>query len=532
MSLPSTHALLRRSFLRLVLVIGLAVTVLFSLGIVVAINRFATPTQNAKLLSSIADYENTLQPMLANADPALRKKLLAILRESAFITLAELDSDAKTGELAGYSISLQLLQNSPASLVQWIDQGVRYDSERLTPIGPVPEHWRSALRGRTRSIVITEPEGSPLLQGELADAGLETLLVPITDERAVAVMSPTRALGHWYGLGSFGWTVLLGAALVTVALLLPAMLLAGVVARRDAPRLERPLAELAAVAERYLDGAFEARVRYPGGTRETELLGRVLNELGARLQQTLGMLEERNRELDVSLRTQQRLFTDVSHDLRTPLAALLINAELAQQQDPGSRELHVVVSEAGNLRRLVEDIFAIARLGSGQLRLDRRSVVPDQAIGEAVAAVHAAAKGRSIDLHAKSGAAPAPSVWADPQRLGQVLRNLLGNAIRHTGPGGQVEVQAAADPAGTHLRLEVRDTGEGIRPEDLPRVFERFWRADQVRPSEAGERSTGLGLAIVKALVEAMGGDVGIESTPGIGTRVWFTLPLAPRDTG
>ncbi|WP_397607994.1 ATP-binding protein [Silanimonas sp.] len=530
MNLPSVHQLLRRSFLRLVFVIGVVVITLFSIGTVALINQMETPTQNARLLSSIAMHEDTLRPMLANADPGLLKAVLAILRDSAFVTLARFGGDARSGELVGYGFSLQLLQNTPPDLVEWIDDGLRYNSATLSRIGPVPRHWREALRGRTRSIIFTEPEHSPLLRGSLADSGLETLLIPITDRRAVAVMSPTRALGHWYGIGSFGWTLLIGAALVTMALLLPAMLLAGLVVRMDSGRIEQPMAEVAAVAERYLRGDFDARVVDPGGMRETEVLGRVLNDLGERLARTLGDLEQRNQALDGLLKAQQQLFADVSHDLRTPLAALLINAELGQSLHPSSRELEVVVSEAMNLRRLVGDIFSIARLGSGQLRLETQSLDAAALVEGVVVASHAAAEFRGIKVASSIAEGYSPVVLADPHRLGQILRNLIGNAIRHTSQDGQINVIVERTVNASLVLFSVTDTGEGITEEDLPKVFDRFWRGESSRLSIDGERPSGLGLSIVKMLVEAMGGSVGIESAIGKGTRVWFTLPSASVD--
>jgi len=117
-------------------------------------------------------------------------------------------------------------------------------------------------------------------------------------------------------------------------------------------------------------------------------------------------------------------------------------------------------------------------------------------------------------------------VLADPDRLAQVLRNLLSNALRHTPPGGQISISArAADDA---VEIAVADTGEGIQPEDLPHVFDRFWRADRSRTRETG--GSGLGLAIARQLVEAQGGAIGVESEPGRGSRFWFMLPTCPED--
>ena len=117
-----------------------------------------------------------------------------------------------------------------------------------------------------------------------------------------------------------------------------------------------------------------------------------------------------------------------------------------------------------------------------------------------------------------------PVVVADPERVGQVLRNLLSNALHHTPPEGRIVIEAQAVPEG--IEVAVRDTGSGIAPDQAPYVFERFYRADPSRNRATG--GAGLGLAIVKQLVEAHGGRVWLESTPGEGTTVRFTLPSAP----
>jgi two-component system sensor histidine kinase BaeS len=157
---------------------------------------------------------------------------------------------------------------------------------------------------------------------------------------------------------------------------------------------------------------------------------------------------------------------------------------------------------------------------AGTLRL-HREVVP---VGELLAAVVAGHRARAtaggVELACEGGG----QVWADPVRLRQVLDNLVTNALRHTPTGGRVDLRAFAD--GGELVIEVRDTGTGIAAEDVPHVFDRFWRAEKSRSRLTG--GSGLGLAIVKKLVEGHGGTVGMASSVGEGSRFWVSLP---RDT-
>jgi two-component system OmpR family sensor kinase len=147
-----------------------------------------------------------------------------------------------------------------------------------------------------------------------------------------------------------------------------------------------------------------------------------------------------------------------------------------------------------------------------------------------VVASHAAAEFRGIKVASSIAEGYSPVVLADPHRLGQILRNLIGNAIRHTSQDGQINVIVERTVNASLVLFSVTDTGEGITEEDLQKVFDRFWRGESSRLSIDGERPSGLGLSIVKMLVEAMGGSVGIESAIGKGTRVWFTLPSASVD--
>jgi signal transduction histidine kinase len=221
---------------------------------------------------------------------------------------------------------------------------------------------------------------------------------------------------------------------------------------------------------------------------------------------------------------RRQLVSDVAHELRTPLTNL--RAQLEAIEDG------IVPADAAALRSLHEETLLLARLvgdlqdlslaEAGRLRLDRVSCSPREALETAAASFRVQAEARRIAVRVED--AGAPPVLVDRARLAQILRNLLANAVTHTTDGG--EVTLAARDEGAFVRFEVRDTGEGIAPEHLPHVFDRFYRADASRARATG--GAGLGLAIVRHLVEAHGGEVAAASEPGRGAAVSFTLPRNP----
>jgi signal transduction histidine kinase len=182
------------------------------------------------------------------------------------------------------------------------------------------------------------------------------------------------------------------------------------------------------------------------------------------------------------------------------------------------------------LSRLVEDLRELALADAGQLYLDLRPTDVAQIIRHTVDNFSLAAEAQEVSLTAQLPDDLAPA-QADPDRVAQVLRNLLVNALRHTPSGGSVTVSASCTIK--TVEIAIADTGEGIAPEDLPHVFERLWRADPARArSGAGTEErlaggTGLGLSVAQSLVEAQGGRIWVESTLGEGTVFRFTLPLA-----
>ncbi len=249
------------------------------------------------------------------------------------------------------------------------------------------------------------------------------------------------------------------------------------------------------------------------------------DELG-RLAERFNLLAERLQEIE---RRRRAFVANVSHELRTPLAVIRGHVETQLERlstQNGSADLRetlqIIGREAETLDDLVDDLFTLTRLEEEALPLAPTSISLASVAQEAVEAIRplALAHGR---ISVRSLVPPdLPMVLADRTRLRQVLNNLLHNALRHTPDGGVVVVEARA--TGGEIEVAVTDTGTGIAPEELPHIFDRYYRGERSGRHQGG---SGLGLAIVKQLVEAQGGRVWAESRPGEGTSIHFTLPMA-----
>ena len=224
---------------------------------------------------------------------------------------------------------------------------------------------------------------------------------------------------------------------------------------------------------------------------------------------------------------RQEFVANVSHELRTPLSLIKSATETlidGGRQDPQvtARFLEIIEKHANRLTLLLDDLLLLARLDSGRIDLDLRPVPLAAAAQEAIDDAAILARGRGVTL--VQSVPDALTAQADAHRLRQALANLIDNAIKYGREGGTVEVRGRELGAG-QVEISVRDDGPGIAGEALERVFERFYRADKARAREQG--GTGLGLAIVKNVVQAHGGDVRVESTPGRGTEFFIRLPAA-----
>lgn len=222
---------------------------------------------------------------------------------------------------------------------------------------------------------------------------------------------------------------------------------------------------------------------------------------------------------------------NASHELRTPLTSILgyvetLGEDAGDDPDLRQRFLKIMMDEARRMQRLVEDLISLSRIEADKYRLPDRAVDLAVLLGEVCAELRSSGDARAADVLCET-AEPVPAVAGDRAQLSQLLHNLLGNAMKYGRPA--TPVIATVAPHGTGVRLTVTDQGEGIAPEHLPRLTERFYRADAGRSRSLG--GTGLGLAIVKHVVERHRGRLDIASRVGVGTTVTVTLPAAPPGT-
>ncbi|GAP63147.1 hypothetical protein ARMA_1570 [Ardenticatena maritima] len=284
--------------------------------------------------------------------------------------------------------------------------------------------------------------------------------------------------------------------------------------------LTRRLRTLRDAAVRVAEGAFEVRVA-DDGRDEVAQLAQAFNHMAAQL----AAAERARREAET---LRRNLLAWVGHDLRTPLASLraILDAlvdDVVPDADERMRYLQTARRDVAGLAALIEDLFEMAQLDAGGVPLDMAWGALTDILSDTLesAQVLAARQGVRLEAHAESDIDP---VWMDALKVARVVQNLVTNAIRHTPAGGAVFITAKRE--GEMVVVSVRDTGEGIAPEQLPHVFDQFYRGDQARRRATG--GAGLGLAIARAIVEAHGGAIEIESAPGEGTCVRFTLPRTP----
>jgi signal transduction histidine kinase len=311
----------------------------------------------------------------------------------------------------------------------------------------------------------------------------------------------------------------IGLALV----LPPAIVFSYFVARSLTPRLE----QLARATRTVRAGDYEVRVSVSGGDEIAQLQSD-FNAMIADLNRSVRDLQAERDRVAALLNERRELIANVSHELRTPVSTLRGYLESALSNwdsaspDTVRRDLEIMDRETDRLQTLIDDLFALARAEVGQLTLhcqpiDLGALV--QRVAETIAPLAWQTGRVQVAAEVQSDA----MAFADEVRLEQVLRNLIHNGVRHTPPGGIVAVIVRPDR--TAAILEVRDTGEGIAPEDVPHVWERFYRSEQTRNHD--QTGAGLGLALVKELIEAMGGAVSVTSRLGEGSCFTVRLPNA-----
>jgi two-component system OmpR family sensor kinase/two-component system sensor histidine kinase BaeS len=235
-------------------------------------------------------------------------------------------------------------------------------------------------------------------------------------------------------------------------------------------------------------------------------------------------------ELERADQQRRNLTADVAHELRTPLHIIQGNLEgiLDGVYAPTEEHISATLEETRALARLVDDLRTLSLAEAGELPLEREPVDVAELLSDVCTSFSGEAEVAGIDLVVDVESASPLVVSGDAGRLDQVLGNLVSNALRYVPPGGQITLHAEA--AGDGVRIAVSDTGSGIPAEDLPYVFDRFWKGDRSR-SRAGGMGSGLGLAIARQLVQAHGGQIDVESTEGRGTTFTIELPTEQPDS-
>ncbi len=314
----------------------------------------------------------------------------------------------------------------------------------------------------------------------------------------------TRAAGGQDEIAAFVWIGGCGLALA-----LP--ILAMAIGSRALRGIATPLADVMEAADTVAEGDFTVRVSEEGRRNQFVRLARSFNRM--------------TEELQRSDQMRRNLTADVAHELRTPLHIIQGNLEgvLDGVYDPTDDHIEATLDETRMLARLVDDLHTLSQAEAGQLSLFMEEVDVSDLLADVQTSFSGLAAEKVIELQVGFEGQPAElKVIGDADRLDQVLSNLVLNALRYTPAGGRVSLHAECHGENVHITVE--DTGEGISAEDLPYIFERFWRGDASRTHVDGA-GAGLGLAITKQLVEAHGGTVDAASVPGSGTRFRILLP-------
>ncbi|MCP4422675.1 MAG: HAMP domain-containing protein [Chloroflexi bacterium] len=299
-----------------------------------------------------------------------------------------------------------------------------------------------------------------------------------------------------------------------LALALP--LLAATLAFRTFRSVANPLAAIMNAADAIAEGDLSVRVPEFSGRNEFTRLAHAFNNM--------------TEELQRADQQRRNLTADVAHELRTPLHIIQGNLEgvLDGVYEPTTAHIEATLDETQLLARLVTDLHTLSLADAGQLSLQMEPVLVADLLADVATSFSGQAAAQGIELLLQTAVLPTnTTIIGDAGRLDQVLSNLVVNALRHTPDNGRITLQAKLLDDGINeyaIQIEVTDTGEGIAPEDLPFVFERFWRGDRAR-THSGGAGGGLGLAIAKQIVEAHNGCIRVSSTQNEITTFCITFP-------
>jgi len=349
-------------------------------------------------------------------------------------------------------------------------------------------HWRQQMRRR-----------NPIFRRLGCVFALFNLLSLVFVAAIVGFVLNALGVVH-FSLGEFQWLRPLGAVFLAIVL---AMLISSVMNLR---RMSMPLDDLLEASNKVAEGDFSVRVDEQG-PREVRYLTRAFNSMASRLQ--------------VNDQQRRAMLADVSHELRTPLTIIQGNIEaiIDGVYPADESKLKSILEETQILSRLIEDLRTLSLAESGSLQLKRESADIVLLIRETVAAFQAQADESNVKIELSLGDRP-HGLEIDSERIRQVLTNLISNALRYSPGGSSIKIGLTESNSGAERRvvISVEDSGPGIASEDLPHVFDRFYKSSD-------SRGMGLGLSIAKYIVEAHGGEIKAESAPGRGTTIWFSLP-------
>jgi signal transduction histidine kinase len=334
-------------------------------------------------------------------------------------------------------------------------------------------------------------DGTPILLG---DQQIGTVLVTHLEQ--------TTTQNEQF-LGQVNQAILLAVLAASIA----ALLLGGLLTWT----MTRPLRQLTHAAEAISEGDLSQRVNVQSGDEIGDLAA-AFNQMSDRLAHA----EQLRRQMTA----------DIAHELRTPLSVIQGNVEALQDGifPLTADSLEPIRAKTDLLTRLVEDLRQLTLAEAGQLPLDKTPTDLAALAQRTLTDFRAAAESKQIHLE-MNPAAGLPLVNVDPQRIEQVLVNLLSNALRHTPVGGEIDVTVGVE--NSHVRLTISDTGPGIAEEEAHNIFERFYRVDKGRTREENGGGSGLGLAVARSIIEAHGGQIGVASEHRQGATFWFTIPFS-----
>ncbi|MBN1798401.1 MAG: HAMP domain-containing histidine kinase [Spirochaetales bacterium] len=338
----------------------------------------------------------------------------------------------------------------------------------------------------------------------------------------VLAIMPLQRNDQWLGMA---FIFILITIFVIISALFSAFI-AGIFGFRSALKLTKPIKQLSAASRSIAEGDFSQPIEI-NTNDEIGQLARQFNVMSDKLKTAMSELNKEKKYAKDLLRNKQELAANVSHELRTPISSIRAHIEsLSTNDKKKNREwktyLNIIKNEIDIVNKMINDLFELSELETKEMELELNSIIINDVVLKTVRSFEKIAWTKHKIAINTVLAENLPAVYADTQRVSQILSNLIFNSLKFTTDGGAVLITTQLED--DKIKVEVKDTGIGIPQKDMSHIFERFYRSDNSRSRSSG--GSGLGLAIVKQLVEMQGGLVGVESREGEGSSFWFTLML------